>query len=460
MPLSDDEQGLLRRLQTRLDRDKKDTRRNGHRIPGFESLQAYYDGFQRLEQLGIAVPEQLRDFVVIVAWPQTYVDAIVTRLRPQGFLLGGQIDEQLWTDWQVNNLDTEIRMGLTDMLKFGRGYTCTGVHAERDDVPLHTVESPLQMIHAWSNRERRITAAARFYTEDTGGRRPERRATLYQANKTTWLVRGRNGWLEDGKPDEHGLGRVPVNVLINRASTDDRYGRSEMLPIIGLTNAAARALTNAQIATELLAVPQRHAAGLKPEDFKDPKTKEQLTTWEAYFGAIWASSNSEARFGQFAAADLANFRTIVSTYAQMCSGSTGLPMRYFGQLSDNPPSADGIRADESRLVGTAEEKQLFADAGLEDTMRTGRQIVTGEADPKMAELETWWRSANTPTLAAAADAAVKLYSQNVISRRQALRDMGYTPKQIEQILDDLAADANDDPVLAALARGGGPGAAA
>lgn len=455
--LSDDDQVLLRRLKSRLERDKRYTTVDGRKIPGFTSLRAYYRGMQRLEQLGIAVPEELRKFVTIVAWPRTYVDTIVSRLRPQGFLIEGEADAELWRYWQVNKLDSEIRMGLTDMCTYGRGYLCAGSRPEDEglDAPLITVESPLELIHEWSNRQRRVTSAARFYVEDTQGKR-ESRATLYKPDGTRWLKRDTDGdWVDDGEPDEHGLGIVPVQPLVNRASSDDRYGESEMLAIIGLTDAAARALTNAQVATEVMALPQRWAAGMKPEDFKDPRTKEVLTAWEAYFGSVWATTNQEAKFGQFSAASLENFKVIFGVYAGAVSGVTGLPMRYLGQPSDNPPSAEGIRADESRIIGTAEEKQEFAADGLETTMQTSHRIQTGEVDPKLAMLEVDWRSAATPTTAQAADAAVKKHQQKLISRRQALRDMGYSPTQIAKIEEELAeelAATRADPQLERISR--------
>ena len=450
MPLTDSEQATLGRLRGRLDRDMKSRRIKGRTRLGFEALKAYYQGMQRLEQLGLAVPDDLRQFLTIVNWPRTYVDAVVSRLHPQGFLLDGQADQELWRIWQANNLDTEFRMALVDMLVYGRGYMCAGTNDEQPDTPLITVESPLQMIHEWSNRYRRVTAAARFYVEEVDGKK-ENRATLYLPDATIWATQGRGGWEEDER-DDHELGRVPVEVLVNRSQTDDRYGESEMAPIITLTDAACRALTNAQIATEVAAIPQKYAAGMTQADFKDQKTGEQLTTWETYFGSVWSTANKDAKFGQFSAADLTNFKAIVGLYAQLVSGDTGLPMRYLGQLADNPASEGAIRADESRLIGTAEEKQGFVNGGLESTMRSARLIATGAEDPALLQLVTDWRPAATPTQAEAATASVALYEARVYSRREALRAMGKSPQQIAVIEQELRDEALD-PVTQAIVNG-------
>ncbi|WP_170169814.1 phage portal protein [Nocardioides aurantiacus] len=451
MPLTKDETDTLLRLKSRLDRDARDHWVNNQRVPGFKSLRHYYDGLQRLEQLGLAVPEDLRKFTTIVAWPRTYVDAVVSRLRPQGFLLDGEADAEMWRRWQANNLDGEFRMALVDMLVCGRGYLCVGTNEDDAGTPLITVESPLEMIHEWSNRYRKVTVAARFYSEDVAGRKVPK-AVLYYPDATIWITMEAGQWEQEGERDEHNLGRVPVHPLVNRGTSDDRYGTSEIIPIIGLTDAAARALTNAQVATEVMALPQRYAAGMTAADFKDPDTGEALSAWESYFGAVWATSSKDAKFGQFSAADLSNFKTIVEMYAGLVANVTRLPMRYFVLRggSGDAPSEGSIRAEEEGLIGICEEKQEFASDGLEDTQRTADRLVTGEIDLLLVEMVTDWRSPATPTLAQAADGAVKLHAQGLFSRREALRTMGKSPKQIQVIETELREEAFD-PITAALA---------
>ncbi len=428
---TDDETALLARLKQRLDESiAGGPDGHGGRRLGFQVLDTYYRGEQRLEQLGLAVPEDLRQFVTIVAWPGTQVDSIEERCDVEGFRLPGtpEADKGLAEVWQANDLDDESQMGHTDSLVFGRSYACVGT-GEDASLPLVTVESPMEMVHEWSPRKRAAVAAARFYVDDSTGTTVHR-STLYEPDMTTWLQQVDGEWeIEDR--DEHKLGRCPVTPLVNRGRSHARYGLSEMGRIITLTDAAARALTNAQVATEVMALPQRWAAGMTAADFTDPKTGEQVTAWEAYFGAVWAVANKDAKFGQFTAADLSNFGNIVNLYAQLVAGVTGLPMRFLGQLSANPPSADGIRADEARLIKNAERKCRSWGASWERAMRLVRQFQTGEDDPQLASMETLWRDPATPTRAQSADAAVKLHAAGISSKRQARRDepRGYRPER-------------------------------
>jgi hypothetical protein len=106
---------------------------------------------------------------------------------------------------------------------------------------------------------------------------------------TIWLSGSASGnrW-EEVDRDEHRLGAVPVVPLINRGRLTQRDGVSEIVDVMPLTDAAARALTNAQVATEVAAIPQRWVAGMSKGDFAD-QNGNPLPAWQAYFGAVWAT---------------------------------------------------------------------------------------------------------------------------------------------------------------------------
>ena len=430
MALSEDELVIAGRLEAQRAFD----------LQRFEVLDAYYQGAQRLEQLGLAVPPELRRFLVIVNWPGIAVDSLEERIDLEGFRLPGQddADDELWDIWQANDLDEESQLAHLDALVFSRSFVCVGSPdpdnmspLSSGDVPLVTVESPKEMAVELNPRTREVSAAWRSWT----GRSPwepqladptQRWAALYLPDTTIWLKHDADqaDWVEQDR-DEHGLGVVPVSPLVNRGRLSRRSGMSEMDAIIPLTDAAARALTNAQLAQETLAVPQRYVLGASNGDFVDAQDNP-LPAWEAYFGAIWALQNSEAKVGQFSAASLSNFTEIVNHYATLVSGLTGLPMRFFGSATANPPSADAIRADEARLIKRAERRQRSFGGAWERTMRIVRRLVDGDWDPRLANLETLWRDPATPTKAQAADAAVKLVQAGILPVEAAWEDLGYS----------------------------------
>jgi hypothetical protein len=239
-------------------------------------------------------------------------------------------------------------------------------------------------------------------------------ATLYLPDETVWIEYSENTgyvWAEVDR-NVHNLGVVPVVPLVNRTRTARRSGISEMADVIPLTDAAARALTNAQVATEALSVPQRYVLGAKPSDFQDAAGNLK-TAWETYFSSVWALVNADAKVGQFEAADLKNLTTIVDHYAALVSSVSGLPVRYFGQNTANPPSEGSINADESRLIKRAERRERAWGGSWEAGMRLVRRIQEGEWNPDLASMETMWRDPSTPTRAQTADAVMKLASTEV-----------------------------------------------
>ena len=425
--MNENETQIFRSLSTNL----------GQQRGPLQILNSYYDCAQELEQLGLAIPPELRRFVTIAGWPMTVVDTLEERCDVEGFRLAGAkgVDDELSRIWQENDLDEESQLAHVDALVYGRTFVCVGANEEDEDTPLTTIESPLEMTCQIDTRSRRIVAALR-----SSGASPvtnlASESTLYLPDVTIWLARDNPGgrW-EEVRRDEHNLGVVPVVMLANRPRTaaTARFGRSQMVPVMGLTDACARALTNLQVAQESHAVPQRMAAGMKVEDFIDPVTKLPIPAWQTYFTAIGATSNPDAKFTQYSASDLKNFETVVNLYAHQVAGVSGLPVRYFGQNTANPPSADAIRADEARLVKQAERHNRSRSGGWEQWARLTYRIKTGKWSDDLKRLETVWRNPATPTEAQRADAVVKLVQSDVLPREAAWEEMGYSPERREQL---------------------------
>jgi hypothetical protein len=446
--LSDAEKTDLGRLYTTV---SKRQRRN-------RLLWAYYDGEQRVEQLGLAIPPELRRFLTIAAWPGTYADAVAERNSLEAFVLpdATEANEDLWRIWQANGLDQESKLAHLDALVLGGAFAVVGAGdadtpdapgpAGGDDdrpreaaTPLITVESSDEVAVELSPRTRQPIRGGKFYLDDN-----VQRATLWRPEGTVWVERRNAQWVELDR-DEHGMGVLPVVPLTSRARLSNRDGRSMFARILGLTDAAARALTNAQVATEAMAVPQRYVLGASKSDFVDTDGNV-LPTWEAYFGALWALSNNEAKVGQLTAAELSNFATIVNHYAQLVSGITGLPMRYLGQATTNPPSAEGILADESRLIKQCEDFQTGMEAGWERVMAIAVRIRDGDWDPRLRQLETQWRNPATPTRAQAADAAVKLVQAGILPVEASWEDLGYSAARRAKLRDLREAELARDPI--------------
>lgn len=388
-------------------------------------------------------PELLRELgdrlqQVVIAWPQLVVDSLEERLDIEGFRLpdAAEADDDLWRVWQENGCDEESQLAHIDALTMKRSYICVGTNEDDETTPLVTFESALELYADLDPRTRKVRAALRRWADNqnTVVRTQERYATLYLPDVTIFYD-ATNGWKEIDR-DEHGLGEVPVAPIVNRARLSDRRGRSELTPIMPLAHAANKLATDMMVAAEFVALPLRGMFGVGPDDLEDIDGNK-LTALQAILGRMLMIPDADGTGKQFefTSANLANFHDSINQLARLVASLAGLPPHFLGLATDNPPSADAIRASEARLVKRAERKQRAFGGAHEQAMRLVRRMQTGDWDPAFKRLETIWRDASTPTVAQAADAAVKLYNlpAPIVPLRQTRETLGYSQVQIERM---------------------------
>lgn len=416
-----------------------------------ELLLRYYQGRQRVEQLGMAIPGPMRRFLVIANWCRVLVDTTDHRQQVRALVLPGEekADPLLRSIWDANNLSAHVSMFNRDRMIYGRAFMSVGANEEDPDLPLVRVESPREMAAEIDSRTERVTAAARFYgTDETAGIWPLH-VTLYLPNVTVWVDRGSDGrWVEVDR-DEHNLGAVPVVVHLNRRQTGSWVGESQMSDIIPFADAAARSLTNLQFAQEAHGAPRMWMSGVSAGDFIDSNGKP-VPKLEAYFNAITTLTRADARVGQLTAADLKNFETAMTVYGKQASIVTGFPARYFGITSVNPPAEGAIVADEFSLVRSVEAQNVQLGMTIGWVGALAYRFATGEWVTGN-RVRTEWHNPATPTVAQREDALMKRRSQGVLSRRGYMVELGWSEARIEQELEWLAEEAVD-PTIAQVMR--------
>lgn len=418
-----------------------------------EESAAYYDARVRLRSIGVATPEAMRALSADIGWPRMYLDSVEERLDIEGFRLGDNEDvvNVLSEWWKANDLDEESGLAHLDALVYGRSYVTVAAPGDTDDqgIPLIRVESPLNMYAETDPRTRLVTRAVRLYKNENN--QAEQWATLYLPNETIPLVARSGHWFVDSEIGiaDHGLGMVPVVPLLNRERLADRDGRSEITPEIrSFTDAASRIMMDMQAAAELMAVPQRILFGVDPEQIAPNGTRAEVL--DSYMAQILAISDVEGSAQQFQAAELMNFVSVLEELAKHVASYTGLPPQYLSFSSENPASAEAIKSSESRLVKKCERKARMFGGSWEQVMRLAMRVMQLPVPDELRRLEVVWRDPSTPTYAAKADAAVKLFAngQGVIPKEQARIDMGYTIEQRESMKD---WDQEDKSELVALA---------
>ena len=402
----------------------------------------YYEGSQRLTHIGLAVPPELRKFETVLNWCRTVVDSVSDRMRMKAFYLPGEdrASEALRESWDYNNLDSESIAHHQEMLILGRGFVSVGANEEDPEFPLIQVENPRELAVDIDHRHRRLRAAVRVMPSENDAPGTPSNAVLYLPDSTMRLKRDQGRWVVEDR-DDHGLGRVPLVMFLNRRRVGQWTGVSEMVDAIPLVDAAARSLTNLQLAGETHSVPQKYVLGMSKGDFVDANGNP-IPAWEAYFNAIWANQNKDAKVGQFAASDLSNFHNTVDHYASKLAGLYGLPARYVGITSVNPAAEGAIRAEEARLILNVEKKAALAGDGWGWVMGLVERFRTGEW-VSGSRIKTDWFDAGTPTYAQRADALTKMYNsgQGILSREGVWEELGWSEARMERERSRFEAEA-------------------
>jgi hypothetical protein len=422
---------------------------------GLTENRAYYESEQRPEAIGIAVPPEMRKLLAHVGYCRLYVDSIVDRLEVTGFRLANQseADSVLWDWWQANFLDVEAPLGHADAFIHGKCFLTAsrpGINEPGIDpnIPILRVEPPTSIYADIHPRTRQVTKAIRVangVTEQDSDRPTF--VTVYLPNETIYFERSVAQDWRITETVKHNMGAVPVVPLANRSRLSDLYGTSQITPELrSITDAASAIMMDLRGAAELMALPQRLIFGVKESDLvsyeeEDPETGETLihrrSALETYMSHIIALEDHDAKAMQFSAADLRNFTEVLNHFDKKVATYTGLPPSYLTVTNDNPASAEAMRAAESRLIRLAELKaQLFGGA-WEEIMRMGYRVMGMSVPPEAYRMETVWADPATPTYAAKADAASKLYANGagLIPREQGRIDMGYSEETRRQMRD-------------------------
>ncbi|WP_328313094.1 phage portal protein [Streptomyces sp. NBC_00442] len=411
LSLSNDEVDLVTSLRTDL---------MAHRMH-LELLDAYFNGEQRVRDLGISIPPQLTMLHTVIGWPRIGVEALEQRLDLEAFRWADGSDSTDLTEIaQANDLFDEASLAHLDALTYGREYIAVGSGdcGTADCPPLISVESPLDMTMHWDARIRMAVAALR---ECQGGgyglSASERLTVLYLPDQTVYAVQVNGGW-EVIDRDIHQLGVVPVVRMANRQRTADRVGRSEITPeVMSITDAACRRLMGMEVAAEFFGAPQRYILGAAESAFQDAEGNAK-SAWDTYIGRVLALERDEdgnvPTVGAFTAHDPSGQTKIIDLYARIMATQLGLPPHMLGYTSDNPASADAIRSAEGQLVKKAERRTRRFGASWREVMRLALWVRDGVPPDKTRRIEAVWRNPATPTIAAQTDAAVKMVQSGIL----------------------------------------------
>jgi len=427
-------------------------------IPELRLMDLYYEGQQPLSYLAPELMAELNDRMrqVVINWPQLIVDSLEERLDIEGFRYSDSesVETDLQQIWQANDLDEGSQQAHVDALALRRSYVIVGSNEEDPEFPIVTAQSALQVYAERDPRTRQIVAAVNRWEEPGApGTAPTKMASLYLRGSTRRYEYLKGAWVQVDE-DQHGIDKVLVVPLVNRPRLQRCEGTSELRSVIPLSDAACKIASDMMVSAEYHAMPRRWATGMSRDDFAD-ENGQPLGAMSQLAGRVWTNEDANVKYGQFPEAQLSNFHDTINQLARLVASLTGLPPSFLGLATDQPPSADAIRAAEVRLVKRAERRQRAFGGPWEQVQRLTLMVRDGDLDPRTRTLETVWRDPATPTFAQKADAVVKLHAAGLLPTEQAWEDLGYSAVQRAR-MRAMQQDALDRAMGGDLAAGYGP----
>lgn len=430
LSLSESEQSVMRRLHSvGRTREKLDMRLS----------EAYYLGEQVIDNLRIAVPEELEFLRTMLGWASLAVDPYVERHSIDGFRLPGatDADADLGDLWTLGGLDAELPLVLTDALSLGRGYWMVG--SGSDGMPSVTVESPLNVSVDWNLAGTEPRAAlAQFWD---GGRH---HASLMLPRQTIQLATDDNGaWVVVDR-DDHDFDFVPIVRMAHAPRTTARDGRSAITPAIrSIIDSGCRDLLALEVARELFSVPGITLLGASESDFVNTDGTPQ-SAWDTYITRVRALERDDAgelpAIHQMQVYDPSVFTKILDMRASQIGSLVAAPPQDLGLYTQgNPTSAEAGEVAEQRRNKRARLQQRLFSRPLTEVVQMMLRFQNGGALPeKFRRMEVAWNPVDELSLGAVSDGITKQVAAGAVPPTSdvTLSKLGYSAVERRRLEQD------------------------
>lgn len=149
--------------------------------------------------------------------------------------------------------------------------------------------------------------------------------------------------------------------IIFRPDAKRPFGHSRISrAAMGIMQSALRTIKRAEISAEFYSFPQRYAVGTDP-DLEIEKWQATMTT---LLNITKDSDGGKPDVGQFPQQSMQPYTEQIRTFASLFAGETGLTLDDLGFVSDNPSSAEAIKAAHENLRLTARKAQRTFGTGF------------------------------------------------------------------------------------------------
>ena len=310
----------------------------------------YYEMKNAVHDFNVVNPEQFAWLKETLGWCSKAVDALADRLVLNEFR---NDDTDLQGIYNLNNPDVLFDSAVLSALVS----SCCFIYISRgaDGFPR------LQVIDG-GNATGVIDPITGMLTEGYAvlARDDNDSPTLeayFEPGQTTYYPKGEASY------SYKNLAPAPLLVpIIHRPDAKREFGHSRISrACMGYTQAALRTLKRSEISAEFYSFPQKYVTGLDPD-------AEKLNSWRATISTMLSFTKDDKgdapHLGQFTQQSMSPYVDQLRMFAALFAGETGLTLDDLGFVTDNPSSAEAIKASHENLRLAARKAQRTFGSGF------------------------------------------------------------------------------------------------
>ena len=333
----------------------------------------YYEMKNMVFDFGISTPPDLRYWMGTLGWCARAVDSLADRLvfREFGSDIYGmnEIFEQNNKDILIDSAILGALIGSCDFIYittddngFPRLKVVDGLHATGVIDPVTNMLQEGYAILEWDEYDKPILEV--------------------------YMIPGHTEVRQDGRVVDVIQNSAPYPLLvpiINKPDAKRPFGHSRISrACMSIVGSAVRTVKRSEIASEFYSYPQKYVLGMDP-------SAAQMDKWQATMSSLLRIDKDDMgdvpKLGQFQQQSMSPHTEQLRMFASLFAGETGLTLDDLGFPSDNPSSADSIKASHESLRLIARKAQRDFGVGLKnagylaacvrDNTKYERQLVAG-----------------------------------------------------------------------------------
>lgn len=303
----------------------------------------YYEMKNRTIDFGISTPPDLQQLNAVLGWCAKSVDSLADRLQFREFR---NDNFDLTNIFQMNNPDVLFDSAILGALIS----SCDFIYISADESGFPR----LQVIDGGN---------ATGIVDPITGMLTEGFAVLERDDNGNELT---SAYFEPGKTTIYSGGKIETAIANNvaypllvpvvyRPDAVRPFGHSRISrACMSIVGSALRTIKRSEISAEFYSYPQKYVTGLSED-------AEVMDKWKATMSSMITFTKDEdgdhPTIGQFSQQSMDPYISQLRMFASLFAGETGLTLDDLGFVTDNPSSAEAIKASHENLRLTARKAQ-------------------------------------------------------------------------------------------------------